>query len=147
MGAQKQIGVKPWRSRQVVKERQWQWGDAAKPLFHSRRAARNSLSICTCVYISDSILRIAARQKQLAKFKTPKIFFSLELPRFRQRIVCFHASNLARMRRVHIKAGRIWLKPMRGKTREWACMGEGKAHERASRFVGAIRKPHRERRG
>jgi hypothetical protein len=55
---------------------------------------------CIC---SQFMVCAAVRQKQLAKFRMAKIFLSLELPRSRQRIACFHASNLARVREVDIQ--------------------------------------------
>jgi hypothetical protein len=67
---------------------------AARPLLHPLLTVYRLLPThCTSVYI---ILRAGARQKQLAKFKILKIFVRLELPRFRQRIAQFRASNLAR---------------------------------------------------
>jgi hypothetical protein len=59
----------------------------------------------TGVYKPDPILCVAARQKQLAKFKTPKIFLRLELPRSRQRFAQSRGSNLARGCEVAIAEG------------------------------------------
>jgi hypothetical protein len=99
---------------------------SSRPAVAALCEALTAYCLLTCTFIY-SIVRACARQKQLAKFKTPKIFLRLELPRSRQRIAFFQAANLARECEVAI----WWGGNSAATNRRGAIASVGKARERA----------------